>query len=201
MTLLALIRHGETEWNESGLVQSRSDVPLSERGRAEVRRWQSPDVLAGFEWVASPLVRALETAEILSGGPVATDNRLVEMDWAVWEGRTLDDLRAEIGNLRSAWEAGGLDFRAPGGESPREVQARLRPFMAERAAAGRPTVAVCHRGVIRAVYALAIGWDMKSSPPRRLADGAVHLFRLDAEGSPVVERLDIPLDPAAGPEP
>lgn len=201
MTLLALIRHGETVWNETGRVQSRSDIPLSDHGRAAVRTWRAPAGLAGFDWVASPLARARETAEILSGGPVETDARLLEMDWAAWEGRTLDDLRDEIGNLRAAWEAGGLDFRAPGGESPREVQARLRPFLAERAAAGRPLVAVCHRGVIRAVYALAIGWDMKCSPPRRLADGAAHLFRLAPDGMPAVERLDIPLRSPAEPAP
>jgi broad specificity phosphatase PhoE len=193
MTLIALIRHGETDWNESGRVHSRSDIPLSPRGRRQVRTWRIPRELAGFDWFASPLVRARETAEILSGDAVTTDARLVEMDWAVWEGWTLDALRSEIGNLRAAWEAGGLDFRAPGGESPREVQARLRPFLAERAAAGRPSVAVCHRGVIRAVYALATGWDMKSSPPCRPADDAAHLFRLAQDGAPAVERLDIPL--------
>lgn len=197
MTLIAFIRHGQTAWNETGLVQSRSDIPLSERGRRQVQGWRMPGDLAGLDWVASPLVRASETAAILAGEPVATDARLVEMDWAVWEGRTLDDLRNEIGDLRSAWEAGGLDFRAPGGESPREVQARLRPFLAECAAAGRPTAAVCHRGVIRAVYALAIGWDMKSRAPKRLADNAAHLFRLAADGMPAVERLDVPLK--AGP--
>lgn len=194
MTVIALIRHGETAWNETGLVQSHSDIPLSERGREKVQGWRVPDVLAGFDWIASPLVRASETAAILAGGPVATDARLVEMNWAVWEGRTLDDLRSEIGDLRAAWEAGGLDFRAPGGESPREVQARLRPFLVERAAADRPTAVVCHRGVIRAVYALAIGWDMKSRPPKRLDDAAAHLFRLAPDGAPTVERLDIPLD-------
>ena len=171
MTLLVLIRHGPTEWNESGLVQGRSDIALSAAGRAEVENWRVPDDFAAFDWVSSPLVRARETAEMLRGAPVPTDARLVEMDWAAWEGRTLGDLRAEIGNLMTAWEARGLDFRAPGGESPREVQARVRPFLAERALAGRPTVAVCHRGVIRAVYALATGWDMTSKAPRRLADG------------------------------
>ncbi|MGY9107125.1 MAG: histidine phosphatase family protein, partial [Alphaproteobacteria bacterium] len=29
MTLLALIRHGATAWNEQGIVQGRNDVPLS----------------------------------------------------------------------------------------------------------------------------------------------------------------------------
>ena len=197
MTLLALIRHGPTEWNENGLVQGRSDIPLSERGRAKVTQWQVPDLLEGFDWIASPLSRAQETAQILSGRPVPGDARLVEMDWAVWEGRTLPDLRAELGDLMTAWEARGLDFRAPGGESPREVQARLRPFLAERAEAGKPTVAVCHRGVIRAVYSIAIDWDMTSKPPRRLADSTVQLFRLADDGTPSVHALDLPLTDGA----
>jgi len=197
MTTLALIRHGPTEWNESRLVQGRSDIALSAAGRAEVRAWQVPPEFKPFDWVASPLQRARETAEILRGAPVPTDERLTEMDWAAWEGRTLDDLRAEIGNLMTAWEARGLDFRAPGGESPREVQARLRPFLAERARAKRPTVAVCHRGVIRAIYALAISWDMTSKAPRRLADGCAQIFTLAEDGMPSVHALDRPLGPEA----
>lgn len=195
MTPLVLIRHGPTEWNENGRVQGRSDIALSAAGRAEVRRWRLPAEFAGYDWVASPLGRARETAEILRGAPVPTDDRLVEMDWAAWEGRTLPDLRAEIGNLMTAWEARGLDFRAPGGESPREVQERLRPFLAERARAGRPTIAVCHRGVIRAVYALAVSWDMTSKAPRRLADGCAQVFTLAPDGTPAVRTLDFPLCP------
>ena len=195
MTPLVLIRHGPTEWNENGRVQGRSDIALSAAGRAEVRRWRLPAEFAGYDWVASPLVRARETAEILRGAPVPTDERLVEMDWAAWEGRTLPDLRAEIGNLMTAWEARGLDFRAPGGESPREVQDRLRPFLAERARAGRPTIAVCHRGVIRAVYAIAVAWDMTSKAPRRLADGCAQVFTLAGDGTPAVRTLDFPLCP------
>jgi broad specificity phosphatase PhoE len=197
MTMLALVRHGPTEWNEGRLVQGRSDIALSAAGRAEVETWRLPPDFASFDWVASPLRRARETAEILYGAPVPTDERLVEMDWADWEGRRLEDLRAEIGNLMTAWEARGLDFRAPGGESPREVQARLRPFLAERARAKRPTVAVCHRGVIRAVYALAIAWDMTSKAPRRLADGCAQIFTLAEDGMPSVHTLDRPLDPGS----
>jgi probable phosphoglycerate mutase len=193
MTRIVLIRHGPTEWNESGLVQGRSDVALSAAGRAEVERWRVPDDIAAYDWVTSPLSRARETAEILRGAPVPADARLVEMDWAAWEGRTLGDLRAEIGNLMVAWEARGLDFRAPGGESPRDVQARVLPFLAERARSGSPTVAVCHRGVIRAVYALAISWDMTTKAPKRLADGCAQIFTLAADGMPSVDTLDLPL--------
>ena len=193
MTALVLIRHGETDWNRQHLVQGSTDIPLSDDGRAEVRRWRIPAAFDGFDWLTSPLVRARETAEILFGGPVPADGRLREMDWAAWEGRTLDDLRAELGNLMTAWEARGLDFRAPGGESPREVQDRVLPLLAERARAKTPTVAVCHRGVIRAIYALAISWDMTSKAPRRLADGCAQVFTLAEDGMPHVETLDVPL--------
>jgi broad specificity phosphatase PhoE len=197
MTLVAFIRHGPTEWNETGIVQGRSDIPLSESGRREVAGWRVPAALSGFDWVSSPLSRAAETAKILTGTTVPTDPRLVEMDWSVWEGRTLPDLRAELGDLLAAWEAEGLDFRAPGGESPREVQTRLKAFLGERSEKGRDTVSVCHKGVIRAVYALAVDWDMTDRPPQKLKDGCAQMFRIDAEGHPSVHALDIPLEDEA----
>ncbi len=193
MTLIALIRHGPTEWNETGLVQGRSDIPLSENGRGKVGSWSIPVEIAEFDWVSSPLIRAMETAQILTGRSEPTDDRLVEMNWSEWEGMTLPDLRSRLGNLMTAWEADGLDFRAPDGESPREVQARLRPFLAERAAAGRDTVVVCHKGVIRALYAMAVSWDMTDKAPEKLHDDCTHLFALTSDGTPTPHRLNLPL--------
>jgi probable phosphoglycerate mutase len=193
MTPLAMIRHGQTEWNEAGRVQSRSDIPLSCAGRKAVQQWRVPEGFGDFVWFASPLRRAVETAELLSDREVTIDDRLIEMDWSAWEGKYLWELRAEIGDLRDAWQAKGLDFRAPGGESPRQVQERLRSFFLDRVRAGTPTIAVCHRGIIRATYALATGWDMMSSPADKLTDDSLHLFRLRATGRPEIDRLNIPL--------
>lgn len=192
MTWLALVRHGATEWNENGLVQGHSDVPLSERGRADVARWRLPPALAGFALVSSPLVRAVETARLIAGEP-EIEPRLIEMSWGAWEGRTLPDLRAELGDLMAAWEAKGLDFRAPGGESPSDVQHRLEPWLAERARRRRATLAICHKGVIRALYALAVGWDMTDKPPDKLREPSAQLFRIAADGRPAVARLNIGL--------
>ena len=91
------------------------------------------------------------------------------MNWGRFQGRRLAGLRAEMPGAMAANEARGLDFRPPGGESPREVCARLRAFLVERAADPRPVVAVCHKGVIRAALVLATGWDMRGRPPMRLA--------------------------------
>lgn len=193
MTGLLLLRHGPTHWNETKRVQGRGDVPLSDNGRAEVRRWRVPAEFGAFRWITSPLMRAVETAALLGAPQPESDPRLVEMDWGDWEGKRLDALRRELGDLMRAWEARGLDFQAPGGETPRQVQQRLRPFLAERAALDAGTVAVAHKGIIRAVYAMATGWDMTGPPQHKLREPCAHLFTLAGDGAPGIGRLNIEL--------
>ena len=193
MTRLALIRHAATAYNDEHRLQGRRDIPLSPAGRAAAGRWRIPPTLADADWLTSPLVRARETARLLGVADAAVEPRLMEMDWGDWEGRTIAELRHRQGAAMAANEALGLDFRPAGGESPREVQARLAPWLAEIAARRRAVCAVTHKGVIRAVFALASGWDMTGEPPARLDWSAAQLFTLAADGSPAVERLNLPL--------
>jgi broad specificity phosphatase PhoE len=181
MTPLLLIRHGPTEWNVAGRIQGRADIGLSPAGRAEVRSWRLPAAFAEARWVASPLRRARETAALLTDRPVVLEPCLIEMDWGAWEGLLRADLRAEAPAALAANEALGRDFRPPGGESPREVGARLEVLVAALAADPTPVVAVTHKGVIRAALALATGWDMRTRPPLRLrrADALVLLAHRD----------------------
>jgi broad specificity phosphatase PhoE len=189
VTLLALIRHMPTVWNREGRLQGRRDTPLD---RDALSHWRLPPELAGFRFLASPLSRARDTAALLGVEP-QTDPRLTEMTWGEWEGYTLAELRLSFAGTIDELEAQGLDFRAPGGECPRDVEARLAPLLAEIAAAGIPTAAITHKGVIRAVFARATGWNMLGKPPFRLDWSSAHLFRLDNEGQPVIERLNLPL--------
>lgn len=188
MTLLALIRHAPTAWSNGGRMQGRADVPLAD----PLPDWRWPAALDGFRVMSSPLRRALETARLF-GVAATPDPCLVEMDWGVWEGETLVGLWARLGTEMAEAEARGLDFRPPGGESPRDVQVRVAPLLRDIAGAGEPTAAITHKGVIRAVFAEAAGWDMLGEPPARLSWAAAHLFRLDRGGAPRVERLNIPL--------
>lgn len=197
MTLLALIRHGVTSWNEQHRAQGHADIPLNEMGRAEVSRWQVPKVLERARVVTSPLSRATETASLLFGGTPEVEPRLIEMSWSEWEGRTLAELRAEFGAAFTDNEARGLDFRPAGGESPREVQRRLAPWLAEVSRAGEPVAAITHRGVIRAMTSLALGWDMTGQPPCKFERSAAHLFTLDADGHPSVKEFNVPLNAAS----
>ena len=192
MTPLLLIRHGRTLWNQAGRTQGQKDSPLTPEARAEVAAWRLPSGYESAAWIASPLGRARETARLLGHGDAAVEPRLAEMSWGDWEGQDLGALRRELGAAMTDLEARGLDFQPPGGESPRELQQRLAPFLAERAGTG-PTVAVTHKGVVRAIYALAVGWDMKGPPPVKLRNGVAQEFLLDAAGRPSPGRLNIPL--------
>lgn len=168
-------------------------MPIADSSRAELHERRLPDFVAAFDALSSPLRRCRETATLLRLAPVI-DPRLIEMDWGTFEGHTLADLRAKFGLDLLSNEARGLDFRPPDGESPRDVQYRIDPLLAELAAAGRPTIAVTHRGVIRAVYARATGWDMKSTPAHELDLYTLHVFRLAPDGAPSIERMNVPLD-------
>ena len=192
MTLLALIRHMPTEWNAAGRLQGREDLPLAEDTALDCR---VPPELNGFLWLTSPLRRAVDTARRLGVAEAVIEPRLTEMGWGAWEGETLAGLRARLGAEMAMAEAAGLDLRPPGGESPRDVQARVMPLLSEIAHSARPTAAITHKGVIRAVLSLATGWDMTDKPPHRLSWSSAQLFRLDAAGQPSVARLNLPLEP------
>jgi len=197
MSALFLLRHGPTEWTAARRLQGRSNIPLSEAGRSMVEAWQVPERAVHGEWISSPLSRSTETAEILRryyrpAGDLLIEPRLAEMSFGEWEGQTLSELRSIHGRVMVEWEGRGLDFRAPGGESPRDVQNRLRAWLEELTAENRDVLAITHKGVIRALYALASGWDMCGKPPHRLADNAVHEFGLDRAGIRI-GRLNISL--------
>lgn len=201
MTRLILIRHAPTPWNREKRLQGRTDTPLDAAAERWVGRWRLPQEAAGVVAVASPLARARRTAEILLGRPVEAEPRLIEMAYGAWEGERLPDLRERLGRELTRMEAAGWDFRAPEGESPREVWARVAPWVQEVAATGEDRLAVCHNGVIRTVLAVATGWDFTGKPPAKLRDGTAHLFRLDDQGRPSVERVNLALTTAPPPGP
>jgi broad specificity phosphatase PhoE len=186
MTRLALLRHADTAWSVEGRIQGRADVPLLP---AAVRRL--PGACRGLRVVTSPLARCVATAALLGAPDAPREPRIIEMDWGDWQGESFAALRARLGEAMRANEARGLDFRPPNGESPREVGLRLQSWLREVAREGKPTLAVTHRGVIRAILAQATGWDMLGKPPARLDWNAAHFFALDARGAPSVEQLNV----------
>jgi probable phosphoglycerate mutase len=185
MTRLALLRHADTAWSAAGRIQGRADVPLLGGISLDF------SFCEGMRVVTSPLSRCVQTAALLGAPDAPREPRIIEMDWGEWQGRSLAELREALGDSMAQNEARGLDFRPPGGESPREVGMRVKSWLLDVAREGIPTLAVTHRGVIRAVLAQATGWDMRGKPPAKLDWHAVHFFGLDAQGTPGIERLNV----------
>ena len=126
MTLqLILIRHGETDWSRAGRHTGRTDVSLTAVGREEavaVARtlcdWTIDRVYA------SPLSRALETAELSGlGGDIRVDERLVEWDYGIYEGERTAGTRSAIPDW-SVWTHDIID-----GETVDDVGARADSFL------------------------------------------------------------------------
>jgi probable phosphoglycerate mutase len=192
---IALIRHGPTEWNAQGRVQGSCDVPLSEEGRAKMAGLLPPEGFAAARPFCSPKRRAIETAALLGLENPTIDARLAEQDWGEWEGLTRAEMMARDGAdcFERAGSKRGLEFRPPGGESTGELHARVARFLSDVAVLGEDAVAVTHMGVLRAAYVLATGWKMDTAMPPELNLGAALVLRLDANGIPALDTLNMPL--------
>ena len=97
MTILALLRHAETDWSAARRLQGRTDIPLNDAGRRAVSGRRIPSACHAMQVVSSPLLRCTQTAQCLGLAPVSLEPRLTEMSWGDWEGRTLAVLRDALG--------------------------------------------------------------------------------------------------------
>lgn len=198
MPLLGLIRHGETEWNALGKMQGRADVPLTDKTRETLLRLAPPQQLHDATWYTSPLSRAQETARLLGVKNAEPDRRLIETDWGEWQGKTLAELRDELGPQFLENEGKGRHFKPTNGESPADIMGRIQPFFDEISAKKGPIGAITHKGVIRAVLSLAYNWDMKSAAPVRLIWQTAHLFEIDPKGGVHPIEMNVPLSGKEG---
>jgi len=144
-----LVRHGETEWARLGRHTGRTDVPLTETGRAQAIALGAR--LAGHPFdlvLTSPLSRAADTAALAGFGDRAiVDPDLREWDYGAFEGRLTTEIRAEYPGWtiwRGPW---------PDGETIDQVAARADRVVARVRAAQGDALVVAHGHLLRVVAA------------------------------------------------
>jgi alpha-ribazole phosphatase len=178
MGLFYLLRHGETEWNAANRICGRSDVPLSEAGRRQAKRLAERLKPISFEALySSPLKRAIETARFISeriGLEPVVDDRLVELDYGQWEGKTLEEIMKNDPKTLRAWEADPGRVTPPGGESGLEAQQRVVHFLDSLAAKHRKSqvAVVLHKTVCRLAICYVLGMPPSDYRRRLILENA-----------------------------
>ena len=164
--IVYFVRHGQTDWNAEARFQGTRDIPLNDKGRGQARR--NGVTLKGLvdpanvNFIASPLMRTRETMEIirvemgLEAEVYETDDRLKELSFGDWEGRTVTELEETQSELWAGRQANKWSFRPPQGESYQDLADRLRSWVNE---IDGPLVVVSHGGVNRGLRFLLSDHD------------------------------------------
>ena len=191
---ILLARHGETPWNAEGRYQGQEDIALSPVGEAQARALG--ERLRGLRIdraVASPLSRALRTAELALGDArqslLATDPGLMEIAHGEWEGLLASEIRVRDGERLHAWRHAPHEVLMPGGESLQQVLERAWPALA-RAMHGlgdeETLLVVAHDAVNRVLLCRILGMPLAKLWGFRQAPTTLNLL----EG-PDIDRLEV----------
>jgi broad specificity phosphatase PhoE len=193
---LVLVRHGESTFIVEGRFQGQAETELSPTGltqalltAARLARPGAPPALPipptpPVEVVHSPLARTTATAAAIADAmadeasfarsiPVRPDPGFAEIGQGEWEGLHRDEIEARWGDLLAAWRQRPLEAWAPGGEALPDVQARVRPALANALAslavagpesdsvvtADRPYVAGYRTGPGEGPWSVVVGHD------------------------------------------
>jgi probable phosphoglycerate mutase len=172
MTVIGLVRHGQTDWNFEGRMQGSSDIPLNDVGRDQAA--EAGLLLARAEWafpwvgvLTSPLVRAVETAQIIArhlGLPLLGElPGLVERHYGIAEGMPVELAYGRYPDR---------DF--PGSETEEQVTERALATLARLHAdyAGQHLLVVAHGGLIRNVLT-----ELHDEPVPAITNSAASLVR------------------------
>ncbi|MCL6437622.1 MAG: histidine phosphatase family protein [Rubrobacteraceae bacterium] len=187
---LLLVRHGQTGWHGENRYVGSSDIGLTEQGREQARalvrcaRSEQPALI-----VCSSLKRALETARPAAEAcslKLKVDDRLREVDFGEWEGRTLAEIRESDPSAVERFEEDPVRYGFPGGEPlPKAAQRVLKVFRElDEAYAGQTVLVVAHNTLLRLGLCELLGIPLKDYRRRmpRLANTAISEVRLSHTG-------------------
>ena len=190
VTLIYLVRHGETDWNRTHRIQGSTDIPLNDTGRSQAAR--AGRLLARRSWdgiFASSLSRAMETATIIAtelglGTPTPVP-AIVERHYGEAEGMTDRQISRNYPGTTPV----------PGRESRAEVAARVMPALLDLAEShsGQHLVVATHGAVIRTVL-MTLGAPIQRGVS--ITNGSIHSFR-HADGGLELIEFDDPIETAS----
>jgi len=185
---VVLVRHGQTEWSRDLRHTGRTDVPLTDDGRAQAERLGEPLRDWTFNRVlASPLSRALDTCRLAGFGDSAElSDALLEWDYGDYEGETTP----QIFELRPGWNL--WRDGCPGGEASSDVGARVDPLISELKATDGDVLVFAHGHLLRVLAARWLELSPEAGAHFWLATATISVLGFERE-TPAFRRWNAPV--------
>ena len=151
---MLLIRHGKTNWNVEARFQGTTDIPLNSEGYEQALKtaerlnsWQ------GAAIYSSPLRRAMQTAELIAGDtPIIQLEGLTEINFGVWEGALVSDIRKNNKEALDAWHRDGFFSIPENAETWEQIYSRVcKAVNICLQREDERIIIVAHGGIIRAL--------------------------------------------------
>ena len=197
MAKLILVRHGESEWNKTGLWTGWTDIGLSEKGKEEAR-------LAGEKLknlqidivYTSPLIRAKQTLnEIknvlgLENLETVENQALTERNYGIYTGKNKWEIQKEVGDEQFQKIRRGWDVPIPDGETLKDVYNRAVPYyeseILPKLKDGKNVLIVAHGNSLRALVKYLEKISDADVEKLEIPTGAALVYEVSPNGSPVV---------------
>ncbi|OAN63987.1 hypothetical protein A8B79_14465 [Balneola sp. EhC07] len=194
MKQLYIIRHGETRFNRSHLMQGRGiNASLNDTGRKQA------DAISIYlkdkpvsKIVTSSLKRAKESAEplcrLFNLKPEAY-TELDEMDFGDLEGKSFDEVKSDLVHLHESWSSGKLEIGPKNGETPIQVYKRANLKVEEilKLSDDECIVFMLHGRLIRILLSEWLGLGLKNMHQIEHQNGAINTLTWTESGFEAVD--------------
>ncbi|MDD3840669.1 MAG: alpha-ribazole phosphatase [Clostridia bacterium] len=179
MTIIILVRHGETYANRSNTYSGWNDVGLNDNGERQAVNIAQKLASEKIDCVySSTLRRALETAGHICRAHdimLHTTDNLKELNFGRWEGMHWGEVEKKYTREFKQWCTDWINYKIPGGESAVEFYRRCVSEIDRiiEAHKRQKVVVVTHHGCIRNILAHLIGNGLSDSWRFKVANGSI----------------------------
>jgi 2,3-bisphosphoglycerate-dependent phosphoglycerate mutase len=191
MSILIIVRHGQSEWNLQNRFTGETDVPLTAKGRMEA--CVAGDKLRGLNFshaFTSLLVRAIDTLFLIlertgqMDCPISRDRALNERNYGRLQGLNKAEVAKEYGEEQVAEWRRSYSVQPPGGESLADTAARVLPYYHREIEPmlrdGKDILIVAHGNSLRALMMWLEGMSEGAISEVDLPTGVPRRYELDA---------------------
>jgi len=200
MAYLALVRHGQSEWNVKNWWTGLTDIGLTEIGIQEAKSAGEHVKDIPFDIAfTSVLQRAKETwkymqTEILTKEILTIENAaLNERDYGDLTGKDKWKIREEYGEEQFLKWRRGWDTPPPNGESLKDVYSRLIPYfestIVPQLKEEKNVIIVAHGNSLRALVKYLENISDEIIPSLEIATGEIYLYQIDKDGKVISKEI------------